>query len=352
MEVSSVSYAVSETTSHKFLEASQGEVESGRIDHDFIFEQINPEQTSYRILISVAGDMISACYPYLYIPDSFYTQYSHMRSYNIILSDISLVMECIYIGISFACIVILVQQHWILWRAPLKFGIVLSLLSTAQIVNEYSKSWITYSTAISPMTHRLEFVLEVVSSFIFNAIIYSLLMLVTESIFRKAFPHRVQICHTWNIWNSSNTVWNLYRAYCLVAIFISYEIAFSKLTTRYLNWYTPTSTNSDPNTISHVLPFLSSVVNSLKAGILEECFFRVIPLSTAVWLGKSVKWKKTPIVIVFVIQMVVFSTAHAIYPSYPSYRRIIELLLPSFVFGLLFLYFGLIPSVTMHFVYG
>ncbi|KAJ1556351.1 hypothetical protein HK405_015687 [Cladochytrium tenue] len=47
----------------------------------------------------------------------------------------------------------------------------------------------------------------------------------------------------------------------------------------------------------------------------------------------------------------VFSAAHASYPALPGFARVLELLPPSIVFGWLFLRFGLLPGILLHFYY-
>ena len=43
-----------------------------------------------------------------------------------------------------------------------------------------------------------------------------------------------------------------------------------------------------------------------------------------------------------------FGSAHANYPGFPAYSRPVELLLPSIVWALLFLRFGLLPTILLH----
>ena len=49
--------------------------------------------------------------------------------------------------------------------------------------------------------------------------------------------------------------------------------------------------------------------------------------------------------------MIIFGAAHANYPAQPAYARVVELLVPSAVFGFLYLRFGLLPAIVMHFAY-
>ena len=51
------------------------------------------------------------------------------------------------------------------------------------------------------------------------------------------------------------------------------------------------------------------------------------------------------------IQSLIFAAAHANYPSYPAYARLVELIMPSIIFGILYLQFGLLPAIISHFIY-
>lgn len=52
-----------------------------------------------------------------------------------------------------------------------------------------------------------------------------------------------------------------------------------------------------------------------------------------------------------IVQCLVFAAAHASYPNLPGYSRLVELLLPALVFGLVYLRFGLLIAMLAHFEY-
>ena len=53
----------------------------------------------------------------------------------------------------------------------------------------------------------------------------------------------------------------------------------------------------------------------------------------------------------FVVQAIIFGAGHAPYPTQPAYARPVELILPSIGFGLLYLNYGLLPGVILHFAF-
>jgi hypothetical protein len=76
-----------------------------------------------------------------------------------------------------------------------------------------------------------------------------------------------------------------------------------------------------------------------------------VPIAGAALIGDRLGQRRLLIVIAFVVQALVFGAGHAQYPGQPSYARVVELILPSIGFGLLYLYFGLLPAVVLHFTF-
>ncbi|NIP59441.1 MAG: hypothetical protein GWM92_14035, partial [Gemmatimonadetes bacterium] len=62
--------------------------------------------------------------------------------------------------------------------------------------------------------------------------------------------------------------------------------------------------------------------------------FRAVPLAGAALLGERFGRRRLWIGSALVLQAVIFAAAHANYPQQPAYARLVELLIPSLVFGL------------------
>ena len=127
--------------------------------------------------------------------------------------------------------------------------------------------------------------------------------------------------------------------------------AFYFVTNRYFGWWQPSETLTDPNILGSALPALAPIGMALQAGFMEECLFRAVPLSIAALLGGRFGHRRLLIGIALVLQALVFGAAHANYPGFPSYSRLVELVGPAFIWGLIFLRFGLLPTVILHAVF-
>src|SRR5262249_21577413 len=94
-----------------------------------------------------------------------------------------------------------------------------------------------------------------------------------------------------------------------------------------------------------------AIAQAGQAGFWEECLFRAAPLATAALIGQKVGKRRLFIGAAMILQALVFGAGHAGYANQPAYARGVELIIPSFVFGTLYLMFGLLPGIVSHFTY-
>ena len=91
---------------------------------------------------------------------------------------------------------------------------------------------------------------------------------------------------------------------------------------------------------------------ALQAGFMEECLFRAIPLSLAALIGARFGCAALAASrAALSSQALVFGAAHANYPGFPPYSRLVELFVPALIWGLIFLRFGLLPTIILHAVF-
>jgi hypothetical protein len=120
------------------------------------------------------------------------------------------------------------------------------------------------------------------------------------------------------------------------------------VTNQWLGWWQPSEALTDPNILSSMVPALTPIAISLQAGFMEECVFRAVPLALGALIGERYGRRTLGIAVAFVLQAVVFGGAHANYPGFPSYSRLVELVVPSMLWALIFLRYGLLPTILLH----
>jgi len=336
---------------------SQKEQPSGRNDYTFEYERIGLKagDAPYRLKLVIAGDTLIELDHYIKIPESFTRRYKEMRSANNTISSIAwgLIATLYVFGGCVVGLYFLLKKRWIEWRQPLLWGAFVSLMATLAGINYFPLFWMEYNTAISSQTFVLQNMVKFLSMFLFNGIIFTIIFMAAESLTRKAFPEHLQL---WKCWkpvpaSSREIMGRSVSGYLLVFIFLAYEIALHLVGKNFPGWWSPSGTIANPNILATYFPWLSPVAISLQAGFMEECLFRAVPIAGAALIGNRLGNRRLWIIGAFVIQAFIFGAGHANYPAQPSYARVIELIIPSITFGLLYLYFGLLPAIIMHYVF-
>src|SRR5215471_20894161 len=210
-----------------------------------------------------------------------------------------------------------------------------------------------YDTAVSASGFAIRQVLTAIGIFAAFAVLLTISFMAAETLSRRAFPHHIQF---WKVWSrptaSSHPAFGqTLSGYILVAPFFAYEIVLYFFAQGKLGWWTPSDTLVNPDMFANFLPSLSAIAQAAQAGFWEECLFRAAPLATAALIGDKFGKRRAFIAGGMIIQAVVFASGHAGYANQPAYARVVELIIPSFVFGGIFLAFGLLPGIVLHFAY-
>ncbi len=331
---------------------------SGRADHSFVYQRPDPtvgEEGRYRLRLTVSGDRLTELTHFVKVPEAFSRRYEEMRSANNgIAVGASVAAAILYIvGGCVIGLFMLLRKRWVLWKQALKWGIVVAALQALVVLNQWPLAWMGYDTAVSAANFTLQQLVLAVIQFVGMGVLLTVSFMAAESLTRKAFPHHIQL---WKSWDpdvaGTRTVGGMTVAgYLLVAVFFAYDVALYLFANSSLGWWNPSFALYDPNVIATYLPWLSSVAISLQAGFWEECLFRAIPLASAALLGQRYGGRRWWILGALILQAVIFGAGHANYPAQPSYARMVELILPAIGFGLIYLGFGLLPAIVLHFAF-
>ena len=211
-------------------------------------------------------------------------------------------------------------------------------------------AWFTFDTAETVGTFWVQQVGMALLALIGGTLGYGLAFMAAESLTRRAFPHQPQL---WRVWSreagaTKQVLGRTVGGYLFVPLELALISAFYYATNRWLGWWQPSESLTDPNVLSSFVPALSPIAISLQAGFMEECVFRAIPLALGALLGAHFGRRGLWIAIAVVAQAVIFAGAHANYPGLPAYSRLVELLLPAMLWALIFLRFGLLPTIILH----
>lgn len=344
-------------TPYQLIEASKQIQPNNRIDRTFVFERsdITLGDGHYRLRVVISGNRLTEVKRFIKIPEAFVLKYQQMRSYNeAIASAGSMFAYIFYLVIG--CIIslfVLLRINWVIWRPAVLWALFIATLDFFMEFNQLPLLWMYYKTETSMQSFLLQTIIQTLTTFFTRFVIIALTFTAAESLTRRAFGHHIRLWESWskNIGNSYDVLGRTIGGYLMVSIDLAFMVTFYMITTKFFGWWDPISHLADPDVLANYVPWFSSIVTSLGAGFLEECKFRAIPLASAALLGNRFGKKKWWIGAAFILQAIVFGAAHANYPAQPAYARLIELIIPSFVFGAIYLGFGLLPAIVSHYTY-
>ncbi|KPJ53166.1 hypothetical protein AMJ39_05635 [candidate division TA06 bacterium DG_24] len=340
---------------YEMVEESQEVRPGGRIDHTFVYERSDVQigEGRYRLRLVVGGDRLTELTHFVKIPEAFSRRYEEMRSANNTISAVSLLATAILYVLG-GCVIgllLLLRGRWVVWRQPLLWGLFIAFLHVLVVINYWPLAWMNYDTALSSQGFWLQRIARLLINFIGFAALLTVVFMAAESLSRKAFPHHVRLWRSWSpgVANSPTVLGQTTGGLLMVALFGAFDVALYAFANRALGWWTPSATLFEPDVLATHFPWLTSVAISLRAGFLEECLFRAIPIAGAALIGQRLGHRRAWIIGAFIVQALIFGTGHANYPQQPAYARVVELIIPSLAFGAIYLYFGLVPAIISHF---
>jgi hypothetical protein len=335
------------------VEQAQEEKPGGRVDHTFVYER--PDRIGdarYRVRLVVAGDRLVEVTRFVRVPEAFERKYQQMRSANEAIGFGAGIATLLLYGIGGIVIglFVLLRHRWVLWRPALMWAAVVAGLQVLATLNEWPLVWVHYDTALATTTFLAQQAVSVAAAAVAMTVVFALSFMAAEGLSRRAFPHHLQL---WRAWSpqagaSREVFAQTTIGYLLVPVFFAYEVALYFAASRWLGWWSPSDALIHPDVLATYLPWLSAIAPSVQAGFWEECLFRAVPLAGAALIGDRLGRRRTCLAIALVVQAVVFGAGHAPYPNQPAYARPVELVLPSLIFGAVYLRYGLLPGIVLH----
>jgi hypothetical protein len=342
---------------YKLIEYDSEKRDTGRIDHDFTYERTDlvVGKGFYRFTAVVRGDIVTKLEPSIKIPDNFMRRYQQMRSANNLLASVgSFFFRSLYL-LFFGLIglVFFYRRNYLLVKSSCIAAVSVAGGMFLRGLNDYPLWWSSYNTIQSSSTFVLMKLFGELITFICLFGIIFLTLVVAEAAGRFIYKNHIQffqIC-TLPAIGSLQIAQQVVYGYLMVPFMFAYVVGFGYVTKTYFAWWSPAGSLSDPNIVASFFPWLGALTISLQAGFFEEVVCRALPIAMMAVLTRNSKYKNFWFIAIFIVQALVFGACHANYPNQPFYARLLELILPSFGFGWIYLNFGLLPGIITHFTY-
>ena len=329
-----------------------------RVDHEFVYERLTDGAPSIgdgrlRLRLVVSGDRLTQLQRVIYVPEAFARRYGTLRSVNDNIAAAASVAAGLLYGLG-GCLIGLIwlmRRHAVRWAPAARVAGVVAVLIAGAALSSIADSWFDYDTATSASTFRVARIGSALVGGVVAWLFLTVVFATAEGLGRLAFGHHPQLWRTWRAPSAiSRAVWGRTLAgYAWIGFDLAFIAIFYFLVQRYLGWWSPSDALVDPNILGRPQPWLAPVAMALQAGMMEESLFRAVPLAGAALLGRRFGREKQFVIVALVLQAIVFGCAHANYPGQPAYARPIELFVPSLVWGVVYLRYGLVPGMLFHF---
>ena len=345
-------------SSFALLESSEETQPGGRVDYTFVFERTDAavEDGRFRLRVRIAGNRASELAHFVFVPEAFSQRYRDLRSGNdaIAIGSLSIFVVLFLLLGGVGGTALLMRKRWVVWRAPLAWGGLTAVLLGFGVLNSLPLNWMDYDPAVSVQTFLAQQLILAGAIAALGTPLLAFIFVAGESLGRRAFPGHLQ---QWRFWSpgvaaSTPALGRTAGAYLLLGVQLGYVVLFYLTTSRLDGWWTPAETVVQPDLLATAQPWLVAVSNSLFAALWEESAFRAIPIAGAALLGARYGRKSLWIWGAVALQAVVFAGGHANYPQLPPYARLVELSVPALLWGVIYLRFGLVPTIISHFTYN
>jgi len=342
---------------YHLVEQSRNVRPGGRVDHAFVYERNQQSQIGegrYRLGLTVGGNRLIALRHSVKIPEAFSRRYAQMRSANEVIGTIGRVGYLGYLVLGCGVgLLIALRRNWLIWRVPLYWGFAIAGLGLLNNLNYWPLIWQDYDTAMARSGFIWQFLLAIMSAFVYQAILGTLVFMAAETLTRRAFPHHLQLWRVWSppIASSRSVLGRTILGYFGMPVKLLFVIVLYMLMRNWQNWWDPSDILVDPNMMATFCPWLFPLCIGADAGFTEECLFRAVPIAGAALLGKRFGGRAWWIAAAVLVQAVIFGACHATYPAQPAYARLVEILLPALAYAGLYLWLGLLPVILIHFGY-
>ncbi|WPC39240.1 hypothetical protein [Clostridium sp. JS66] len=341
---------------YKLVDKSQKIQSNGRIDYIFNYiRYMNIGEAKDKVELQVKGDKLVKVQHYLDVPESFTRNYEQQRSSNDNIANTSSFIFYILIFIvGFFCFFYLNKRKMIAWKNPLIFVVFLIFMTLINGIFNMKQD-LTYmdTTYLTPTLFYIVKIFISLMTGVLTGIFTFISICIGEGLYKKTFPNHLNFWKMLSVRNFGS--WQFLNrviiAYVFVALMLIYETIFYGTMNHLPGWWQPASMITDPNIQGNWFAWVGSFAEALNAGVFEEFAFRAMPICIGVLIGNKYNKRKLCIVIAFVFEILVFSSAHANYPGFPAYARLLELLIVALGFGLMFYFWGIISGIIAHFTY-
>ncbi|PIQ88410.1 MAG: hypothetical protein COV72_08895 [Candidatus Omnitrophica bacterium CG11_big_fil_rev_8_21_14_0_20_42_13] len=328
------------------LKENSTQKQKNRTDYRFSWEKkhYKLKDAVIRVFVYVYGDKLGYYSRQLKIPEAFKRELKREIALGEALSLLSVIFTFLLVIATIFTLITEYKNDKLNWRFGLVAGCIVILFNIVYFINCLPLLWSMYPDT---MSKGVFIIISFFSAFI-NALVLGMAVFVYgsvgDSLARSMWRTKTPLLDALRDKNFtlSLALPKVIAGYSLGFIFLGYVTIFYLIGTRFFNiWMPPHSEYS--NILGTAMPFLFPLTVALTAAFSEEFMFRLFAIS---FLKKYVRFAWAAIL----ISSLIWALGHSTYSVFPAYVRAVELTIFGFIFGIVFLKYGLETVIIAHFV--
>ncbi len=322
----------------------QSEKLAHRTDHSLTYRarDVDLNQGSYRVSVTVQGDRIGGYNEFLKIPEDWSRGYARLRSLNETATQSDLIIMAL-LGIGM--IVVLGRQvrlKDVRLKTALTFALICFVLQFFSTLNEFPLAKYEFDTTGTYGAFWGRLILTAVFSALIYAAVLFLLTASAEPVYRQACPSRLSITRmfSWQAIRTRSFFIASLAGITLTFFFFAFEIGFYLLANKLGAWAPAEVPYSD--LLNTRFPWIFVLLGGFFPAVSEEWMFRgfSVPYLQRL-LGR--RW------IAVLLASLIWGFGHANYPNQPFFIRGLEVGIVGIILSWAMFRFGILAPLIAHY---
>ena len=332
---------------YKLVDSSSHERDD-RIDHYFTWERkdFTIGEATYRLHVGIQGDEISSYWEGLKIPEAWFIAHNKESERGGLLGTIGSAFNFVLTAAMVVVFLLQMRAGLIRWRFAIALALIVTIILAVAGLNDFPLRMAAYPTTSSLAGYVIQYLLFGLIGLAYTSVMITLQGSTVESLARGLWPKRIPLTRfiTRRGLRSRELVTAIMVGYFLAAFQLGYVMAFYRLGQDHFGVWVPVDIPYD-DILSTVLPWIYPMTVGAWAAINEEIFFRLFS-------GSLVKRHLRNKWLAALLPGIIWASLHAWYPQQPFFIRVVELSVVGFILGLVFLRYGVLATITSHYLYN
>lgn len=362
-KIPSLSQNAARTLATDFLRARVGHHPSGRltsvgesferrpnrVDYTFTWERpdLRLADAPYELTVTIQGNVVGGYGEGLTVPEWWTRKFARQRQVNELCEQVAGFGLMALILALLVVFVRAIARGDVRWRraAPWVWPLTFGLVTLALRLNAVPSALFDYETTQNWSAFLAEYALGSLRDALLAAGGAWLLLVVVDPVYRAGFPGAPALERILGpeALRRPSTVTALGVGIVAAVVSLAYVATFYVVSNHFGAWC-PVDIDAS-KTLSGWLPWVESLNVGLSAAFDEELLFRVVAI-LLIWRVVRVRW------IAVVLAAALWAFLHSGYPQLPGYIRGVELTVVGVAWGALFLRYGLVATLTAHYLYN